>query len=1068
MSEIDTRMRALQTLVDAAMYADQAQLRRRLKAARKGSAPALDKLERDIRASTERARLRTQTRPSVEYALELPVSERREEIAAAIAEHQVLILCGETGSGKTTQLPKICLQTGRGIRGLIGHTQPRRIAARATATRIATELGQPLGEHVGFKIRFNDKTGPDCRVKLMTDGILLAEIQRDRWLRQYDTLIIDEAHERSLNIDFLLGYLQHLLPRRPELKLIVTSATIDPARFSEHFDGAPVIEVSGRTYPVETRYRPWDVAEDPSERSQPAAIIEAVDGLCAQPGRGDVLVFLAGEREIRETADALRRHHPEGVEVLPLFARLSAAEQDRVFRPAGRRRIVLATNIAETSLTVPGIRFVVDPGRARISRYSYRSKIQRLQIEAISQASADQRKGRCGRERDGICIRLYEESDYDARPAFTDPEILRTNLASVILQMETLGLGHIEDFPFVDRPDPRFVRDGYRLLRELGAVDEAQQVSESGRRIARLPVDPRLGRILLEAAELGCLKSVLPIVAMLSIQDPRERPLEKAAVADERHARWHVPESDFLGMLKLWRDYLEQRHHLSVNKQRRWCKEKFLSFMRMREWYDVHQQLLQQLAQIGLRPGGDGTDDARIHKALLTGFLGHIGHRDEEGGYRGPRDSRFLVSPGSALKQGHAPWVMAATLVQTSRVFARSVARVEPGWIEAAATHLVRRRYDDPRWSERRGQVVAKETVTLYGLVLASGRRTDYSRIDPAAARSIFLQDGLAAEAHDIRAPFVTHNRILRQRLEDLEARLRRRDLLADPQRIADFFETRIPQGICALRDFQIWRKKAERRAPRLLFMDLDDLAACDLPGLETADFPDSITVEGNSLPLSYCHQPGADDDGVTVTVPRALLGMLSEADLEWLIPGLLEEKVVAMVRSLPKALRRRLVPIPETVGRCLPALKQVHGERLAPCLASALQREAGVPVPIDALQNVSLPDYLRLNIRVRETDDAICGEGRDLETLQAEFASAGPVVRPAAGKAADKGSKDWTFGTLERTVRIDQDGHPRHLFPGLHDDGDSVSLAYFAAEDSGVGRASDRGLASAAAGVRE
>jgi len=1050
------RLRELQEQISDAMYADQPRLRRRLKKARRAGGAELDQAALAIESSADKARTRAASLPSIQYPPELPVSERRDEIAEAIAAHQVVVLCGETGSGKTTQLPKICLDLGRGAQGLIGHTQPRRIAARATAARIATELGEPPGQHVGFKIRFADHTGPDCRVKLMTDGILLAEIPQDRWLRRYDTLIIDEAHERSLNIDFLLGYLKQLLPRRPELKLIVTSATIDPARFAAHFDDAPVIEVSGRTYPVETRYRPAQAEDENAEApGQIAAILEAVDELSRQPGPGDLLVFLAGEREIRETANALRRHHPEGVEILPLFARLSAAEQDRVFRRAGPRRIVLATNIAETSLTVPGIRFVVDPGRARISRYSYRSKIQRLQIEAISRASADQRKGRCGRERDGICIRLYDETDFEARPAFTDPEILRTNLASVILQMEALQLGHVEDFPFVEPPDPRFVRDGYRLLRELGAVEEDQRVTEAGRRIARLPVDPRLGRILLAAAETDCLPSVLPIVAMLSIQDPRERPLEKAEVADERHARWQIEGSDFLGVLKLWRDYLEQRHHLSVNKQRRWCKEQFLSFMRMREWYDVHQQLSQQMTQMGMRPGRAGieaeVEAERVHRALLTGFLGHIGRRDEEGGYRGPRDSRFLVSPGSVLRGSKSPWLMAASLIQTTRVFARVAARIEPDWIESAAAHLVRRQYDAPRWSEKRGTVVARETVTLYGLVLASGRRVDFSRIDPEAARGIFLEDGLAAEAHAIRAPFVDHNRALRERLEDLEARIRRRDLLADRPRIAAFFEARVPTGICALRDFEAWRRKTERKNPRCLFMEIDDLTASDVPRLDPDDFPDAISVEGNTLRLAYRYEPGADDDGVTVLVPRELLGMLSEADLEWLVPGLLEEKIIAMVRGLPKSLRRRLVPVPETAGRCLPALLAAQGERLAPCLAAALQREAAVPVPVETLQSVPLPDYLRFNIRVLEVDGECCGESRDLDALQRQLAPAGPVARTAVDPGATGTSTDWAFGTLPRTAEIIQDGHPRHLFPGLHDDGDGATLAYYASEDQAL-----------------
>ncbi|MGB5209184.1 MAG: ATP-dependent RNA helicase HrpA [Gammaproteobacteria bacterium] len=1069
MTQPDATLRDLQSLLDEAMYVDQPGLRRRLareskrernrgrRPDRRGDADSSDSsdssrlqdLEIAITASAERASARAQSLPLIDFPAALPISERREEIASAIDANQVLILCGETGSGKSTQLPKICLQIGRGVQGLIGHTQPRRIAARATAARIASELGEPLGERVGYKIRFADRTGPDCRLKLMTDGILLAEIQKDRWLRHYDTLIIDEAHERSLNIDFLLGYFKRLLPRRPELKLIITSATIDPGRFSAHFDDAPVIEVSGRTWPVETRYRPLVSEDDEDGRDQVTGILDAVDELCAQPGRGDVLVFLAGERDIRETADALRRHHPKGVDVLPLFARLSAAEQDRVFHSGGARRVVLATNIAETSLTVPGIRFVVDPGRARISRYSYRSKIQRLQIEAISRASADQRQGRCGRERDGICIRLYSDMDYDGRPAFTDPEVLRTNLASVILQMETLGLGHIEDFPFLDSPDPRFVRDGYRLLRELGAADEEGGITEIGRRVARLPVDPRLGRILLAAGETDCLTEVLAIVSMLSIQDPRERPLEHAAAADERHACWQVEGSDFLSIYKLWVDYLEQRHHQSVSKQRRWCKENFLSFLRMREWYDVHQQLLQQLAQMGLRPGRRIASADEVHRALLSGFLGHIGRRDEDGHYRGPRDSAFLVGRGSVMNQAKAPWVMAASLVQTSRVFARTVAGITPDWIESVAAHLVKRQYDDPRWAPKRGQVTASETVSLYGLVLASGRRVDYSRIDPEAARRIFLEDGLADMEQSIQAPFATHNRTLLASLEDMEARVRRRDLIADPARIAAFFDRRVPADICSLRDFQAWRKKAEKSDPRCLFMELDDLLASDLPRLDPDSFPDALQIEGNTMALSYTYDPAADDDGVTVMVPRDLLGMLSEADLEWLVPGLLQEKVVALVRGLPKAIRRRLVPVPATVDSCMPVLDASAGKRLLPCLAQALQRAAGAPVPEQALESVSLPDYLRCNVRVMDTDGSVLGEGRDLAALRDRLAPAGPVARPAAAARSDTRTQlDWKFDTLPRTACVAQDGHERNLFPALHDEGDGVSLAYFAAED--------------------
>jgi ATP-dependent helicase HrpA len=799
----------LYSRLDQARLADVGRLRKRLGAVRRLSgaqrADELRKIGEALESSMLEVGRRRESMAGINFPSELPISARRDDITEALRRNPTLVICGETGSGKSTQLPKMCLAAGFGARGMVGHTQPRRIAARSVAARIAQELGGPLGREVGYKIRFADRTGPDCRVKLMTDGILLAEIQRDPYLRQYDALIIDEAHERSLNIDFLLGYMRQIRPRREDLRLIVTSATLDPERLSAHFDNAPIIEVSGRTYPVEVRYRSPEEAED---WSQTDGILDAIRELDAgDTGHGDMLVFLAGEREIRETSDAIRKHLGGHLEVLPLFSRLSASEQDRIFKPAGERRVILATNIAETSLTVPGIRYVVDPGRARISRYAYRSKIQRLQIEPVSRASAEQRKGRCGRLRDGVCIRLYGEDEFEARPEFTDPEILRTNLASVILQMECMGLGRVEDFPFVDPPDQRFINDGYRLLREIGAVDDEDRVTRLGRMVSGFPLDPRLGRILVAAGELGCLREVLPIAAALSIQDPRERPAEARDLADEKHAQWQVKDSDFLGFLALWDAYMDRRHHLSVNKQRRWCRDNFLNFMRMRDWYDVHQQLHSLARQLGLPINQEAADYALVHKALLTGLLGHVGQRDE-GEYKGPRGSRFTIFPGSGLRGTTPAWVMAASLVETSRVFAHTVARVEPGWIEGAAAHLVKREYDDPRWEPRRGHVTARERVTLYGLVLAAGRRVDFGRVDAAAARSVFIRDGLADDAHGVRAAFAEHNSALLEKVHELESRLRRRDIAADRSRIAAFYEQRVPPDIRDRPGFQRWRKR--------------------------------------------------------------------------------------------------------------------------------------------------------------------------------------------------------------------------------------------------------------------
>jgi ATP-dependent helicase HrpA len=980
--------------------------------------------------------------PRLEFPPELPVSAERERIAATIRAHQVVVVCGATGSGKTTQLPKICLGLGLGQAARIGHTQPRRIAARAVAARIAAELG-PAGESlVGWKVRFADRTGPECRVKLMTDGILLAEIRGDPMLRRYDTLIIDEAHERSLNIDFLLGYIKRLLPQRPDLKVIITSATIEPRRFAEHFGDAPVIEVGGATYPVEVRYRP---CEDPEEGRLADGVLAAVDELTGadMPRDGDILVFLPGEREIREAAEALRKHHPPGIEVLPLYGRLSSTEQDRVFSREGRRRVVLATNVAETSLTVPGIRYVVDSGLARISRYSYRSKIQRLQVEPISQASAWQRRGRCGREAAGVCIRLYDEADHDARPEYTDPEIRRTNLASVILQMETLSLGAVGEFPFLDPPDPRFVNDGYRLLRELGAVDEQRGITDLGRRLARLPVDPRLARMLIAAGPLGCLREILVIAAGLSIRDPRERPAESAGSADERHAAFRDPRSDFLSLVRLWEAWQERRKHASGSAQRRWCKENFLSFLRLREWQDVHRQLVGIVHELRLRPNETAADYAAVHRAILAGMLSHIGQLDEQGEYRGPRNLRFRLFPDSTLAGRSPRWVVAAALVETGRVWGRIAAAVEPGWIESAGAHLVRRSWSDPHWQAERGFVAASEQVSLYGLVLAANRRVDYARVNPRGAREVFLREALVAGTIRTRGRFLAANRRLVTDVQVLEAKLRRRELLAGDEAIARFYDARVPQEICATPAFERWRRQAEKAQPGLLLMSLDDLlTGAALPN--PADYPDTLALGGNLLPLRYRFDPAAEDDGVTVVVPRHLLPLVDADQLDWLVPGWLGEKIIAMLRALPKAARRRIVPVPDHAQACLALLHPGQG-RLRAALAEALRRTAGIEVAPETWAGLALEPWLRFRVEVLGDDGQPLGAGRDLARLQQAFSPGeGPVDANAPAAWSGEGFRDWRFGAMPERVEVRQGRMRQALFPALQDDGGSVSCRLF------------------------
>ena len=992
----------------------------------------LEQLTGEVNAAVLRLRERRAALPVPTFDDSLPINAHRDAIATALREHQVIVLCGETGSGKTTQLPKICLSLGLGAAGLIGHTQPRRIAARSVAARIAAELGATVGGQVGYKVRFSDRTGPNALVKLMTDGILLAETQSDRQLDQYEVIILDEAHERSLNIDFLLGYLKRLLPRRPDLKLIITSATIDPERFSRHFHQAPILEVSGRTYPVAVRYRPLLAAdEDERDRDLQQAILDAVDEVWKE-GPGDILIFLSGEREIRETAESLRKHHPPNTEVLPLYARLSAAEQNRVFQPRGRPRIVLATNVAETSLTVPGIRYVIDPGTARISRYSPRSRIQRLPVEKISQASANQRAGRCGRIMAGVCVRLYAEEDFRSRPPFTDPEVLRTHLAAVILQMCALSLGRPEEFPFVDPPDSRQINDGFRLLFELQAVDEQRRVTDLGRQLAKLPVDPRLGRMLLAAQPEGCLRETLIIVAALAIQDPRERPIEKQQAADEKHRRFRDEHSDFLGLVKLWEYYHEQMRQLSRNQLRNLCQADFLSFVRMREWHDLHQELLGRVTEMGMRLNETPAPYANLHRALLTGLLGHLGLKQEDNAYLGARGRLFYLFPGSGLFRKRPRWVVAAEVVETSRLYARTVARIEPEWVEGLAGPLLKRSYAEPHWEKRPAQVVAAERVTLYGLPIIANRRVHYGPLDPALAREIFIRQALVEGEFHCNAPFFQHNRQLLAELEELEIRARR-DLTADQGSLYRFYAERIPEGIFSGLTFDIWRKQAERQNPRLLFLDREVLLAEAGPTADSERFPDHLDLDGLRLPLSYRFAPGAEDDGVTLTVPLAAVNQVDPNRVDWLAPGWRAERMAALLKSLPKALRRNFVPVPNYVQALLEVIEP-GARSLVGAMTEHLQRMTGVRIPEEAWNFNAVPPHLRMRFQVVDADGKTLAVGRDWATIQAQLrgeARTRFAALPTPELERER-LRDWDFGELPEEVSFVRNGIQLRGYPAL------------------------------------
>jgi ATP-dependent helicase HrpA len=1126
---------------------DQRRLGGRLRGAR--SPEALAQVAADIERAVARRERRFQNVRAIHYPPDLPVSERKEDIAEAIRHHQVIVLCGETGSGKTTQLPKICLELGRGSAGLIGHTQPRRIAARTVAARIAEELNVPLGREVGYKIRFGDKTGPETLIKVMTDGILLAETQNDRLLEQYDTIIIDEAHERSLNIDFLLGYFKHLLPRRPDLKLIVTSATIDLERFAEHFSKqarrhngtevrgdeaqaqaesversdeaekgtrerdtvgveaapvarsevsslssrptpAPIIMVSGRTYPVEVLYRPptgYTSEDGEFEGDQISAILRAVDE-CTTLGRGDILVFLSGEREIRETAEELRRNLREsGTIILPLFSRLSNEEQNRVFQPHSGRRIVLSTNVAETSLTVPGIRYVIDTGEARINRYSPRTKVQRLEIEAISRASADQRKGRCGRVGPGVCIRLYSEEDYTNRSEFTDPEIVRTNLASVILQMKALGLGRVESFPFVEPPDSRMIKDGYDTLRELGAVDEKYDLTEIGRRLSKLPIDPRIGRMILAADAEGSLAEVLVIAAALSVQDPRDRRQDHQDAADAAHATFKSQDSDFLFYLNLWTWYHEQQEKLSRSKLVKAVKDHYLSYLRTREWVEVHRQLRDLVAEMGIgtppastnspsrreRTGGrvHSSPDLRsrphapsrpapydqIHRALLTGMLSGLGRKGDQGEYSGTHNSKFFIHPGSGLSKSKPKWVMAAELVRTTKLYARACAKIDPQWIESAAAHLVTRTHSEPHWDSETERVLAYEKVLLYGLEIVAGRRIHFGPINPDQSREIFIHAALVDGDYRTDARWFRHNRALQEEVEMIEIKTRRRDLLVDAQARFEFYHKRLPRDVYSGNTFERWRSTAEHENRSILMMTREDLMLHDAAEATLAMFPDTLLVGGSGsggaptngsasagtrLKIEYTHEPGTTHDGITLHVPVEALNQLEEERCEWLVPGLVKEKVAEMIRAVPKSQRRHLGPPNQMADEVLAGLTFASGP-FAEQVRLRLEHLTGVEMPKDIWAMVHIPEHLKMNFRVLNTKGEAIAEGRDLRALKSKLGVA--VQQSFAKLGGDQFHRDaitkWDFGDLPDRVEVRRGTMTVVGYPALVDLGKEAGL---------------------------
>ncbi|MBI0060185.1 ATP-dependent RNA helicase HrpA [Gilliamella sp. M0320] len=1007
-------------------------------------------IESAIDLAIEHYNVRLQSLPDhIDFPSNLPVVEKKQAIYEAIKHHQVVIIAGETGSGKTTQIPKICLELGLGVKGYIGHTQPRRLAARSVANRIAEELKTEIGQLVGYKVRFSDHVSDSTLVKLMTDGILLAEIQQDKLLLQYDTIIIDEAHERSLNIDFILGYLKQLLPKRPDLKVIITSATIDVERFSNHFNHAPIIEVSGRTYPVEVRYRPVIFSEDSEsdKNNDFQPIINAIDELSSE-STGDILIFLTGEREIRDLADTLRKLELKHTEILPLYARLSASEQNRIFQPHNGRRIVLATNVAETSLTVPGIKYVIDPGLARISRYSYRTKVQRLPIEPISQASANQRKGRCGRTSDGICIRLYDEQDFLSRPEFTEPEILRTNLASVILQMTSLGLGDIAAFPFVESPDSRYIRDGIRLLEELGAIytkHHHYHLTDIGRILSQLPIDPRLARMLVEARQLGCIKEVMIITAALSIQDPRERPFDKQQASDEKHRRFADKESDFISFINLWNYIASQQAELSGNQFRRLCQKEYLNYLRIREWQDVYTQIRQTVKQLAFPINSQLADYRSLHIALLSGLLSHVGMKEiEKHEYIGARNIKFAIFPNSAIFKNQPKWCIASELVETSRLWGRTAAKIEAEWIEPIAKHLVKYSYSEPRWSKKQGTTIANEKVTLYGLPIVASRTVNYSKIDPILSRSLFIRHALVEGDWQTNHSFYKQNQKLINEVEDLEHKSRRQDILIDDNDLYNFYDERIDKSVISAKHFDTWWKTKQKIDPEFLNVEKNMLIKPSAQPVKVNDYPDFWYQDNLKLPLSYQFDLGNERDGVTITIPLNILNQIKNSGFDWQVPGFRYDLIISLIKSLPKSLRKSLVPAPNYAEAFLSRVNSTASPLLE-TLQNEFRKMTGTRIESTDWQLDQVPSYLKMNFSIVDHNREIAF-GKDLVKLQEQLKT---EVQQALSSLTHKKSikieknniTNWDFGSLPAIYEEKQNNYTIKAYPAIIDNQHSVSI---------------------------
>ncbi|MBV1879166.1 MAG: ATP-dependent RNA helicase HrpA [Pseudomonadales bacterium] len=1045
--------------LDHCMIRDRFRLQKALATARKHSTDQAHQqkkyaaLELKVQKSLLLAQTRAEKLPVPEFPAQLPVSQRLDDLKQTISQNQVVIIAGETGSGKTTQLPKICLALGRGIFGVIGHTQPRRIAARTVAQRIAEELQVPFGESVGYQVRFTDKTTAHTHIKVMTDGILLAETQNDRFLEQYDTLIIDEAHERSLNIDFLLGYLKRILPRRPDLKVLITSATIDLQRFSEHFDNAPIVEVSGRTFPVDVEYRPLATGSrtDDSDNLVLQGVVETLYEIASRekaaagkmPHQNDVLVFLPGEREIRELAELIRKSNLQQFDTLPLYSRLSVAEQNRVFQQRNRhkQRVVLATNVAETSLTVPGIRYVIDPGLARISRYSIRSKVQQLPVEPISRASADQRKGRCGRVSAGVCYRLYAEEDFLSRPEFTAPEILRTNLAAVILQMLNLQLGDVAQFPFVEKPEQRQINDGYHLLAELQAVNEHKKITRTGKNISRLAIDLKLARMILAAGQQGCLKEMLTITSVLALQDPRERPYEQQQAADQKHSQHNHEQSDFMALLNLWQNLTLNQKNLTNSQFRKFCRSHFISYIRFREWRENRRQLQQLCQQIKLKENTQEANYAQIHGALLTGLLGNIGQKTNDNEYLGARNRKFFIFPGSSQFKRKPRWLVSFELVETSRLFGRMVAQIDSDWIEPLARHLVKRNYHEAHFDPDRGQVMAYEEVILYGVVIINKRPVDYAQVDRAKARQLFIQSALVEQQLISKADFYIQNCALVADIETLESKSRKRDILVEPYAVYRFYDAQLPEDVASQKSLEAFRNKAEVAGPKLLFLSQDTLMK-QQPDLSETLYPSNLNMADTRLKLDYHFDPQHEHDGVSLNVPLAILRQVSRAQLDWVIPGLLEEKCLALIKSLPKALRKRFVPAPDYAAKVAPQLS-FDGRELSSVLAEKLFRISGIKVTAGDFNLGSIDQHLHMNIKVLDEKGQVIATGRNLSALVDQFEEqvSAEFNRRPGHSLEQQGLTEWNFGDLPEKIEFEQAGITLKGYPALIDKQDSVSI---------------------------